>query len=272
VILEKYHVLTGKPYEEIARLVGKSPAFVSQHVSMIRLFSDVCLPEEEKTSLAHSLTERHARLLLKIENSIERWNTAKLVVRANLCVRELQKILPRPSRKKRESSSDILLRSLILRIISGMNNADLRPLLEARSKHDFSLFDDFPPFFKMRRDEAEEHVVNVSKRIQQSRITAEDLEVKVRGDLAYATMYVSSFVALSDEVKRIRSRVTMIFSKEQNWKIVHEHWSRIDPGDLVNYSFTTEEKVKVARKFGPGFLNSPSTVLTSSNFSIARSR
>lgn len=50
----------GKSYEEIARLIGRSKAYVAQHIAMTNLFNEEQLKKPEVRELLQHLTEGHA--------------------------------------------------------------------------------------------------------------------------------------------------------------------------------------------------------------------
>ena len=95
LLLENIHRQTGKSYQEIATMIGRSNAFVSQHVAMLNLFPLGVASEEERIKVLAALTENHARILSNIEDPRDRWNAAKLVVRSKMGVRELIKLYSR---------------------------------------------------------------------------------------------------------------------------------------------------------------------------------
>jgi ParB family chromosome partitioning protein len=244
LLLNKIHSISGETYSQIAVLIGRSSAFVSQHVAMLNLFPPDIASEEEKLKVLCALTEKHARVLAQIENPLERWNSAKLTVSANLCVRELQRLVTRSLSKKTNSingsTGKKAIQQIIYDVISGLNRNDLRPYFEARSLKNFSIFDDFPPFVKMNREAARDHSCAVRLRISRLKMTIDDLEIKILGESAFATMSAIYRISTTEngENLRLRSRATLIFAREcKGWKIVHEHWSCIDLTDSKNALF-----------------------------------
>jgi len=251
LLIDRLHELSGKTYGEIASLIDRSNAFVSQHVAMLDLFPNGCAPENEKAVVLNTITERHARILAKIEDISERWSTAKLAVSANLGLRELQRVASHHfERKIRQSSRDSkkILTKLIMDVIVGVSSNDLRPLFDSRSTHSYSLFSQFPPFLKLNREMAQDHLCSILRESRGLRVRLQDLDLKIHGNFAYATMYVIHEVTYSGKVLKNKTRTTMIFAKEDNfWKIVHEHFSPVETREMrmffehfehVNHMFT----------------------------------
>lgn len=236
LLIEQLHVMSGKTYSEISSLINRSNAFVSQHISMLHLFPDGCAPENEKSIVLSAITERHARILAKIEDVHERWSTAKLAVSANFGLRELQRVASHHfARKTRQSTHDSkkALTKLITDVIVGVSSNDLRPLFDSRSMHNYSLFSQFPPFVKLNRETAQDHLSSIMRESRGLRVRLQDLDLKIYGSFAYATMYIIHEISYIGRSLRNKTRTTMIFAREDGvWKIVHEHFSPIDTREM----------------------------------------
>ena len=232
LLLQRMHE-KGKSYSEIAKLIGRSKTFVAQHISMTSLFSDLDVDPEVKGRMLLSLTEKHARILSKISDPLEKWNMAKMVVVANLCVRELEKYLPRIgySKKRNFRSKKDEVNQVILNLVASLNHKDFRPYSLSRSRRYYNLFDDFPPFDRMDHETADEHNCRVISRISELALNVQDLETKIIGETALSTMYVCYTMQIGGETRTTKSRVTMVLSREEEhqWKIIHEHWSLTEP-------------------------------------------
>ena len=85
-----------RSYEEIARIIGRSKAYVAQHIAMLELFTEEQTKDPEVIRLLQSLTERQARILLRLKDPEERLAMARIIVNENLCVREIEKLVGRP--------------------------------------------------------------------------------------------------------------------------------------------------------------------------------
>lgn len=233
-IIEKIHRETCKPYSEIAAMIHRSEAFVYQHIAMLRLLPPDLSKHGDAPRLLASLTEKHARILMKIEDPVERWNTAKLVVNAGLSVRELQKFVGSPHHRKNHRATDDLLRNMILEMVEGWNRGDMRPQIRARSAKTFTLFDDIPPLRKMERNDADDHNTKNMQKFRICKMCIDDLNIRVIGNAAFATMYISYNLVRGESKQRITSRVSLFFERIIVWKIVHEHWSMMNSEDLFS--------------------------------------
>jgi ParB family chromosome partitioning protein len=229
LLLERLHVLTKRNYSSIAELIGKSNAYVSQHIAMLHLFPESVSTEEERRRVLYNLTEGHARSLLKIEDPIERWNTAKLVVKANLGTRELEKMCRKICFTKPEDQDnkmDESVEHIVRDVITGLNSRDLRPLFDARSIKGFTFFSSFPPFDILEREAANDHVFKVISHIERFRVRLKRLQVVHRKDVQVAILELQYEAEISGKVLTSPTRATLVFFREgNNWKIVHEHWS-----------------------------------------------
>lgn len=233
MVMERLHILTGKNYAEIAKLIGRSPTFVSQHVAMLRLFPASIGPAEELTKVLLSLTEKHARILSKIDDPMERWNTSKLVVSANLGVREVQRIVSarRENPSARVPNARKEIETLVQDMVEGINVRDLRPCFDLMSPQ-FTLFSPFPPYLRMNRDAAKKHIYEVVHGMDEFKQEIADLEISTFGKTAYASMYVHFVLGRSGKQIRTVARATVLLMKEDNWKMIHEHWSPINTEEI----------------------------------------
>jgi ParB family chromosome partitioning protein len=233
-VIEKLHATTRKTYTQIAEMIGKSPAFVSQHIAMLHLFSEEIGTEEERARVLSKLTEKHARVLSKIEDNESRWNTAKMVVAGNLCVRELSKLAGSGKRHRNVSgNSKSAIREIISEMVGGLNSSDLRPCFNVISDKNFTMFSRFPPYTRMDKDSAKEHIYEILHVMDGFKEKISDLDIHVFGNFAYASMYVSHRLNLEGKSIRTRARATIIFAKENGWKMIHEHWSPLGPHDVI---------------------------------------
>ncbi len=241
LLLQKLRSLTGKTIEDIASLVCRSPSYVSQHIAMLGLFPEGLDEPDKLADLLQLLSERHARALAKIDNPAERLSTAKFAVKANLGVRELEKICNSAIKGKvhltaQRNKSEI--RNIIYNIIEGLNSKDLSQFFGPISKRYFTMFSRFPPFDKMEMEEAMDYLSNVLKQMSSYRVKIEDLDVKIFQNFAYATFYELHRIGIGTKVTRTKTRATIIFAKEDGlWKILHEHWSSANPSEFMGWLY-----------------------------------
>ncbi|SRR5579875_369191 len=242
VLLERLKNLTGLSYQEIAKLVGKSSAFVSHHISMLKLFPEETLDPAETSKVLSLLSERHARILATIGDPIERWNTAKFVVSAGLSVRELEQEVFLINRtrdhdnlepKKTSRNEKKKIQSLMREIIGTIADKDVRPYFEAKSTEFYSCFSQYPPFSKMDLEQSKDYLVDNIRNLGNFRQKIEDMEIRVFGKIAFACLLVKRTL-YEYENRVLYFRGTVIFRKEKDWRIIHEHWSSCNPTDLLS--------------------------------------
>jgi ParB family transcriptional regulator, chromosome partitioning protein len=242
LVIEELHNSTGKSYKEIADQIGRSPAFVSLHVAMLHLFPDEVGTREERTRLLHSMTENHARVLNRISDPLERWNTAKLAIRANLSARELAKFCARS--RNRRSTKDLdengnSVREVIWKAVNGLNLRNPLVFYGSAAK-DFTMFSRFPPLSLMDNTKAEEHTSNLLRLQKEYDVKIEHLDVRIFGKFAYAAVVRVDKFKTRGRTFKMTTRGTIVLAKIENWRILHEHWS---PGDHEGLDlFQTEEE------------------------------
>lgn len=245
LVLEKIHSITGKTYAEVAQLIEKSPAFVSHHIAMLHLFPDTVASSDERKRVLCSLTEGHARALLKIEDAKERWVSAKFAIKANLGVRELEKHSQQIAKRREkceENTEYSQVESMVSEIIAGLNRKDLTPLYGARLKHGFSLFSRFPPFDKLRDQDANDHIFRVLSQVNPFKIRLKDLDFISQNDITIAIMSLQYEIGINGALHSTTTRATLVFiRKKGNWSIVHEHWS--GESDYVSRVIRQEKKI-----------------------------
>jgi len=249
LLLEKLHRMTKRTYSEVAQLVGKSPAFVSQHVAMLHLFPESIASEEERRKVLYALTEGHARALLRIEDTHERWNTAKLAIKAGLGVRELDKHCSRLQTKRAANveGRNGTVEKIVFDVIAGLNSKDLSPIYRSRSTNKFSLFSRFPPFEKLVGENANEHIYKVVRQMTSFKVKLKDLEVIYHGGVAIAIMSLVYEMNFAGKEMKTPTRATLIlFNEDNEWKVIHEHWSSAKD-DFPSKTFTSKTKERYSK-------------------------
>lgn len=245
-LIQRFHDLTGKSYAEIAEALGKSASFVSQHVAMLKLFPEGITTKEERAKLLSALTEMQARVLSRIEDPNERWNTAKLVIASGMSARELMRLYIRRAegrgeRRTRRISARKAIQELVTEMISGMNLKDVQLCVKPVAR-DFSSFDDFPPYDIMNLEEAKSHYLSVLRSVDEYSQRIDDVQLKLREKFAYATVLCTYDLSSGGKTAKMKSRGTLIFEKEGiDWKVVHQHWSTLNPGIFLNFPFKQGE-------------------------------
>jgi ParB/RepB/Spo0J family partition protein len=234
---------SGKSYSEIGLMVGRSSAYISQHLSMLRLFSEKIASKEEIERVLLSLTERHCRCLLKIEDELERWNNARFAVSAKMAPRELERYCARfPHRSSPLHDTKEHIRELITNALTRQNSKDLGPLFETFSSKDFGIFlSRWPPLRIMDTKSYKEHVINFHHGIDSFKETIEDMYIRILGKMAYVIVLSNCEISMANHRKiETKIRITFILEREKEWKIVHGHWSSGTP-DRLPSPFEKEE-------------------------------
>jgi ParB family chromosome partitioning protein len=243
IVMKQIHDKSGKSYGEIASLIGKSPAYVSQHIGMLDIFPEGVASAEERERVLYSLSENHARVLSRVTDPTERWNTAKFAIKANLSVRDLEKFCSQSYHKKRASRArddrNNSVREVIAEIMNGLKSRNLRSVYGPAAKH-FTMFSRYPPLYLMDGVEAENHTSNLLHKMKEYDVILRDISVKVLGNFAYATVVRLDKFKTSNRNFKVKTRGTIILAKEDTWKILHEHWSPGDPESLE--FFNAEER------------------------------
>ncbi len=236
-LLEKLHLLSGKGYSEIAEMLGKSPSYVSQHIAMLRLFPKTIAPEEEIRTVMQQLTEKHARILSRIEDDKERWTTAKLVIKANMGVRELEKMVANSvnrSSRSNKPSAQTRIKQIIRAYIDGINSRDVQSCAQLMSSN-FIKFSHLPPLSKLDTSGATEHLFRTLHDFKTYEVTIESIDLRISGKTAYAIMTLRNHYGSPDRTVTGRTRDTVILEKESDdWKIVHEHCSTSTPVEFLS--------------------------------------
>lgn len=236
LLLQKMHEASGKKYKELAKLVGRSPAFVAQHVAMIHLFSNEIAPEDERFRVLSSLTEAHARVLARIEDPVDRWNTARLATASGMGVRELARMC---SRKGPDSMTTTMegkksVVELIRDILRGTSGRDIRPFSESVCSKHYTMFTSFGNSGRLGYEQALDHFTNTIKKVGFWDQRIEDLEIRTVGNMSYATLIVNHQMKIRKKTFKPRVRATLIFEKENGfWKCTHGHWSSVDKSEQI---------------------------------------
>ncbi|MGI0078109.1 MAG: ParB/RepB/Spo0J family partition protein [Nitrososphaerales archaeon] len=238
-----------KSYEQIGNLLGISRQHVSNYVSMLNLFSfDYLSSRPGLTESVHKLTEHHARILSRVNDNDARADLVIRTMKEKLSVRDLSRIIGRlrswfrSNAKPRiteepfddDSSTEALERekisSLIVNKLRLIHSGDFKSL-ESMQIFDerFSLYSAFPPFDKVEKDYAMSKVRNWSYEIAPKlACKISDFKVDLFGDMALSTLTVSYSGLLQGRELKMRAGGTIIsIKRDGEWKIRHEHWSRL---------------------------------------------
>ncbi len=234
LLFEKLHRVSGKTYSDIAKMIGRSPAYVSLHIAMLHLLPKSVAPDEERHVVLSALTEKHSRILAGIDDPNERWNTAKLVVTAKLGTRELERLCKTGKRNLHgQDDSTLTIRNIVQDLVKSMNSKNLSQVRSLYATN-FTHFGGYPPFSLMENNDALQHILSMMRKIPDLDTKIEKMDVQISGKFAYVTVVASD--TLNTAKRRIKGeiRATIILKKEDNWKIVHSHWSSATPKELLS--------------------------------------
>jgi ParB family chromosome partitioning protein len=260
----------GKTYEEIGNIVGYTRAHVCNYIRMVNLFDKSFLSKNPNVfSALNEISEHHARILGQIDDVEDRAMALRLIVSDNLSVRETQKVIQkfrswfenRSSNWQGESLNQANLRE---NSTKSDRSHDLKKihhvlsaLFELPHKRDFKSFEDlhafqtgfsvfsnFPPLERFDNENAYQKEKQWFYTIAPS-LTAhiKDARVQFFERTALATLYVVYKGSLEGEEVLMTVRGTVLFRNDSgSWKIIHEHWSRLN---VQNNLITTSPNAAV---------------------------
>jgi ParB family transcriptional regulator, chromosome partitioning protein len=235
----------GWSYQKIAAVLGKSISYVAQHIAMLELFDVTSLGEEtEAGRILGQLSERHARALMRLPKIKDRLEISRLVILANLSVRETERLIARllatgqkGSRKRMNEIRSERLNSLVERIVSAYSRKALSELAAFRHPIHFSLFDDLPPYERLNYKKTLLHTSQLMQDMTNVKIMVDGVEVKAFHSFGLVSFYIRFDSILQDRPYRMLSRASLVFMySEGDWKIIHEHWSTMSPYCLESLS------------------------------------
>lgn len=228
--------------DQIAKQIGRSNSYVSEHIQLTRLFGSQLLNEEQLRvkDVLQKLSVRQARILFRELDLIQRFRLAKFCIAENLGLKEMEKLVgyPRDTSSLREMSGSVYLpnnkRSNDVRLISEMiksfinatQRRDLRSLVSYRSPKSYSLLDNFAPQEILDAEKANELDFEIFKNVEEINEVIDGLKIYVFGKFAYAVFFDTYRIRNHGKWSTGKSRATFIFRKiDKSWYIVHEHWS-----------------------------------------------
>jgi ParB family chromosome partitioning protein len=255
LLIEKLYKHFGKSVDEIAKMLAKSKSYVSQHLSMAHLFDGCGISSEEASKVLLQLTERHARILMRVADPKERYHLAKICIAEKLGIKETERLVGHPReiirlpestkknwrriKEKAETEIELIIRNCL----EGLAKKDLSPLLSVREPKFFSLYDDFPPLMLLDYDKAASHNSAVITHTEDFSLTYDSLKIYVFSGFAYSTFLVTYKMRYTGKWYMMRSRVTFIFMRKNNtWVILHEHWSPAGYENLFGFRNINSER------------------------------
>jgi ketosteroid isomerase-like protein len=126
------------------------------------------------------------------------------------------------------------VKNVLIRRIEGVRNRDAKTIREIVYIEKYSRFDDWPPF-DLWGSEYLKNEANASKTIQGFNYETGAWRIDILGDSAIAAFVITYRGQMKNLSFNIRSRVTAYLVKQdEEWKIVHEHWSRFPESQMLN--------------------------------------
>jgi ParB family transcriptional regulator, chromosome partitioning protein len=236
----------GKTYGEIGKMVGYSAPHVCNFVRMVEMFDDHEDVTREPSLFAdlQRITEHHARILLRVNNSETRRQLLQLVVAEDLSVRDLQRIVQRfrswfnsdlkerielsllePTSRKISEARDEIVRCLIAK----EKLPHIGDFLTFQRMHaferGFSLYSNVPPFERLEGNQALEYEKKWFFSLDPSiNLKVRDVKIQFFSDVALATLSVDRTNRTGRVLGSVRGSV-LFANFEGRWMVVHEHWS-----------------------------------------------
>ncbi len=266
LIFERMSKEFGKTYEQIGRMLGISKQHVSNYLAMLRLFDPAVLSSNpELLDSLRKISEHHARVLSRVNDLNTKMDLTRMIVKDNLTIKELTNIVGRlrswftvgensrstsKSQNEEEFWSDGIeegnkdraqedeIEEIAKTVLNEFRLAHKGDFDSYKEMHlfgeGFSIYSAFPPFGRFEGGDA------LSKERQwffeiAPKLTwkIRDLKIDVLGEAALATLTVSySGTYLGDPLKMELRGSVVLAKRNISWKILHEHWSRLDAGSI----------------------------------------
>lgn len=241
-----------RTYEEIGQSLGISKQHVGSYLAMLRLFdnSDMASNPELGDAL-YLISEHHARVLSRVSDKKTRADLMMMVVKQNLSVRDLGNMVAHLRSWFPTKASGDKLEDLQLLDTDDVNaTTDVEKITRAvfekfklaqsgdfegfKKLHlvgsGFSLFDSYPPFERFddtRAISREEEWIHT--KLPKYSWKIDDLKITVLGHTALTTLRVKYFKNKEMAKAKRLVRGTLVFVKKDDfWKILHEHWSKVE--------------------------------------------
>ncbi len=119
------------------------------------------------------------------------------------------------------------VKAVLIRRIEGIKNRDTRSIASLVDRRSYTKFDDWPPF-NLQNSTALNREAEALKVLKEYDYETADWKIDIFDDAALVSFIIRYHGMIRDVSFNIRSRVTAFLLKRgEDWKIVHEHWSRI---------------------------------------------
>ncbi|MCX8170991.1 MAG: nuclear transport factor 2 family protein [Candidatus Bathyarchaeota archaeon] len=124
------------------------------------------------------------------------------------------------------NSSQEAVKSVVLQRIEGIKRKDAEAVQRLINKENYTKFDDWPPFERQGLDGLKREA-EALKVLKEYRYEVKDLRIDLFDNVALTSFIIKYSGRIRNMDFDVRSRVTIVLVKAgDEWKIVHEHWSR----------------------------------------------
>ncbi|MGQ9680857.1 MAG: nuclear transport factor 2 family protein [Candidatus Bathyarchaeia archaeon] len=124
------------------------------------------------------------------------------------------------------------IKAVIVKRIDGIKRKDAREISKLIDVDRYTKFDDWPPF-ERQGSEALRHEAEALEVLKEYSYETRDWKIDLFGDVGLASFLISYKGKIRSLEFYVKSRATVVLIKKgEDWRIVHEHWSRIPrPGE-----------------------------------------
>jgi len=127
-----------------------------------------------------------------------------------------------------EATEEYLVKAILTQRIEAIKNRDAQSIASLIDIDNYSKYDDWPPFQLQEGSKVLKNEADALKVLKDYNYETSDWKVQIyeNSALAYFTIHYQG--KIRDMDFNITSRVTaFLLKKGSDWKIVHEHWSRL---------------------------------------------
>jgi len=129
---------------------------------------------------------------------------------------------------EKEGKQEVL--TLVYAVPEAIDHKDLKRILEVYDTHNpnFSTFEDDPDYQERVNGVSFRRFIKGIAKLESSYIERKDVRVDILArNVALVTGIDDWTSKKSSEITKGRSRFTIVFQKNETWKVIHEHFTRI---------------------------------------------
>jgi len=141
--------------------------------------------------------------------------------------REPKPIPPEAEGAVLKGTPEDLVKAVLTQRVEGIKNRDAKSIAGLVDGESYTKFDDWPPF-ERQDSKALNREAEALKVLKEYDYEITDWKIAIFDDAALASFIIRYHGMIRNVSFNIRSRVTaFLLRRGEDWKIVHEHWSRI---------------------------------------------